>query len=140
MWIIAGDFNEVKDPAERRNSEFVASNAEVFNKFIEEVDLFEYQMGGGLFTYVSDHGDKFSKLDRFLVCRRFMNGWPTASLTVLAKELSDHRPALLSAVIVDCGHFPFWFFNSWLQLPGFMDFIESECGKFVFVGPADLAN
>ncbi|XP_076960186.1 uncharacterized protein LOC143636489 [Bidens hawaiensis] len=138
LWVIAGDFNDVREPSKRRNSEFVTANAAAFNKFIEEADLVEYQMGGGQFTYVSDHRDKFSKLDRFLVCRRFMNGWPTASLTVLAKECSDHRPVLLSAVETNFGHFPFRFFNTWLSFPGFVEFVESECGKFMFVGPADL--
>ncbi|XP_076932415.1 uncharacterized protein LOC143597936 [Bidens hawaiensis] len=103
--IIAGDLNEVREPSDRRNSEFIASNAAAFNKFIEEADLVEYQMGGGQFTYISDRGDKFSKLDCVLVCRRFMNGWPNVSLTVLAKECSDHRPVLLSAVSVNFDRF-----------------------------------
>lgn len=58
LWVFAGDFNEVRAPTERRNSEFFASHANAFNQFIEEADLVEYQMGGGMFTYVSDHGDK----------------------------------------------------------------------------------
>ncbi|XP_076916421.1 uncharacterized protein LOC143576132 [Bidens hawaiensis] len=127
------------DPSERRNSEFVASNAAAFNRFIEVADLVEYQMGGGSFTYVSDHGGKFSKLDRFLVCRGFMSGWSTATLIVLAKEYLDHRLVVLSSVDVDFGHLPFRFFNSWLQLPGFVTFVEEECKKFKFSGPADLA-
>ncbi|XP_076945024.1 uncharacterized protein LOC143615917 [Bidens hawaiensis] len=58
--------------------------------------LMEYQMGGGSFTYISDSGVKMSKLDRLLLCSEFHNRWPLASVTVLAKDGSDHRPLLLS--------------------------------------------
>lgn len=85
LCVMVGDFNEVRDATERLNSEFVSSHADAFNRFINEADLGEYHMGGGLFTYVSDHGDKFSKIDRVLVCKDFMRMWPLASLNVLAK-------------------------------------------------------
>ncbi|KAI3814944.1 hypothetical protein L1987_14593 [Smallanthus sonchifolius] len=117
LWIIMGDFNDVRSPDERFNSEFVASYADCFNDFIEAADLLEYHMGGYKFTYMSDKGDKLSKLDRMLVCRSFMNLWPVASLTALSKEMSDHCPLFLSTVPVDFGHIPFRFFNSWLDLP-----------------------
>ncbi|XP_076949348.1 uncharacterized protein LOC143621967 [Bidens hawaiensis] len=70
--IFLGDFNDVKEPGERLNSEFVASNAAAFNSFILEAELMEFQMGGGLFTYISYKGDKFSEIDRVLVCKEFM--------------------------------------------------------------------
>ncbi|KAI3683245.1 hypothetical protein L1987_83746 [Smallanthus sonchifolius] len=134
-----GDFNDVRSPDERFNSEFVASYADCFNDFIEAADLLEYHMGGYKFTYMSDKGDKLSKLDRMLVCRSFMNLWPVASLTALSKEMFDHCPLFLSTVPVDFGHIPFRFFNSWLDLPCFEDFIAASCNSFRFSGPADLA-
>ncbi|XP_076953170.1 uncharacterized protein LOC143627172 [Bidens hawaiensis] len=98
LCIFLEDFNEVCCPEDRLNSEFVASNAATFNEFIENAGLEEYLMGGGVFTYRSDKGDKFSKLDRVLVCKDFMSVWPLASLTLLSKEYSDHIPLLLSSV------------------------------------------
>ncbi|XP_021999376.1 uncharacterized protein LOC110896220 [Helianthus annuus] len=71
MWVFGGDFNDVRDPSERFNSDFVALNAEWFNWFIERADLVEYHMGGRKFTYHSDNGVHKSKLDRYLVCREF---------------------------------------------------------------------
>lgn len=137
--VFLGDFNEVRNPEERRNSEFIRANAEAFNAFIERAGLVEYQMGGGAFTYVSDRGDKFSKLDRMLVCNEFHDKWPLAALTLLAKEHSDHRPLLLSSVTSDFGHIPFRFYNSWLDLPGFEEFVASKSGVFNFNGSSDLA-
>ncbi|XP_021979161.1 uncharacterized protein LOC110875270 [Helianthus annuus] len=96
LWIIMGDFNEVRNASERMNSEFIESNAEAFNQFILSAGLVEYNMGGGSFTYISDNGRKLSKLDRFLVCLGFMENWPNASVTALDREALDHRPIVLS--------------------------------------------
>ncbi|XP_076892880.1 uncharacterized protein LOC143544733 [Bidens hawaiensis] len=60
MVVFMGDFNEVRSSVERRNLEFSQPNANVFNDFIERAGLTEYQMGGGLFTYISDNGVKMS--------------------------------------------------------------------------------
>ncbi|XP_076904566.1 uncharacterized protein LOC143560047 [Bidens hawaiensis] len=139
LCVFVGDFNEVRDASERLNSDFVASNAEVFNRFINYAELCEYQMGGGSFTYVSEKGDKFSKIDRVLVCKDFKDCWPGASLNVLPKGCSDHRPLVLSMIPMDYGHIPFRFFNSWLEIPGFVDFVETCCGRFHFHRPPDLA-
>ncbi|XP_022019730.1 uncharacterized protein LOC110919782 [Helianthus annuus] len=139
LWVFMGDFNEVRDESERFNSEFVAANAEAFNHFILSAGLCEYNMGGGKFTYISDRGDKLSKLDRYLVCIGFMERWPTATVQVLKREASDHRPILLSTTPSDFGHIPFRCFNSWLELPGFIELIQQICQNFNFNGPADVA-
>ncbi|XP_021974391.1 uncharacterized protein LOC110869446 [Helianthus annuus] len=134
-----GDFNEVRDESERRNSEFNASNAEAFNHFILVAGLQEYNMVGGKFTYISDRGDKLSKLDRYLVCLGFMQKWPTASVLTLDRVASDHRLIILSTIQTDFGHIPFRFFNSWCELHGFLDFVNQVCGNFTFNVPEDLA-
>ncbi|XP_022014661.1 uncharacterized protein LOC110914156 [Helianthus annuus] len=95
-------------------------------------------MGGAKYTYISDRGDKLSKLDRFLVCIGFLEQWPGAALTALERRYSDHRPLLLSTTPMDFGHVPFRFYNSWLEMNGFMEFVNGKCSQFVFNGPADL--
>ncbi|MFS7999333.1 putative RNA-directed DNA polymerase [Helianthus anomalus] len=139
LWVMMGDFNDVRDESERMNSEFVEANARAFNDFIIAAGLVEYNMGGGNFTYISDNGKKLSKLDRFLVCLGFRENWPNASVVALAREVSDHRPIVLSTVQSDFGHIPFRFFNSWFEFPGFPEFVLRNCGAFQFAGPGDLA-
>ncbi|KAJ0580350.1 putative Endonuclease/exonuclease/phosphatase superfamily [Helianthus annuus] len=139
LWVFMGDFNEVRDASERLNSEFSPANAEAFNNFILSAGLSEYHMGGGRFTYISDNGVKLSKLDRFLVCLGFLDKWPTASVWALSREASDHKPILLSTLPSDFGHIPFRCFNSWLEIPGFLDLVKQCCLSFVFNGPADMA-
>ncbi|KAJ0755575.1 putative RNA-directed DNA polymerase [Helianthus annuus] len=139
LWIFMGDFNEVREPSERQNSEFMASQAECFNQFILAAALQEYQMGGGKFTYISDNGTKLSKLDRFLVCLGFVENWPNASVLALNRANSDHRPILLNTTPADFGHIPFRFYNSWLEFGGFQEYVKQLCISFTFDGPSDLA-
>ncbi|XP_021980206.1 uncharacterized protein LOC110876343 [Helianthus annuus] len=138
MWIFGGDFNDVREPGERLNSEYVVANADRFNRFIESADLVEYQMGGRKFTYHSDNGLHKSKLDRFLVCREFREKWPTASVVALSNKVSDHCPILLCLTSPNFGPIPTRIFNSWLDLPGIMDFTRQSLNSFWFEGPADL--
>ncbi|KAF5810041.1 putative RNA-directed DNA polymerase [Helianthus annuus] len=139
LWVVMGEFNEVRNANERLNSEFNEANADAFNQFILSAGLVEYNMGGGSFTYISDNGRKLSKLDRYLVCLGFMEKWPNASVIALDREVSDHRPIILSTILSDFGHIPFRFFNSWFEFPGFLEFVLQKCGLFSFSGPGDLA-
>ncbi|XP_021998207.1 uncharacterized protein LOC110895235 [Helianthus annuus] len=115
IWIMGGDFNEVRSEHERMNSRFDNQGAVLFNNFIAEAGLVEYQMGGYKFTYMSDDGSNLSKIDRILVCDSFMNNWPTARFEALTKHGSDHSPLLLSCAKNDFGPIPFRFYNSWLE-------------------------
>ncbi|XP_076884607.1 uncharacterized protein LOC143533846 [Bidens hawaiensis] len=114
LWITLGDFNCVRNPNKRKNSVFCLSSASDFNNFINRADLYEYNIGGYKFTYLSDVGNKCSKIDRILVGQEFINYWPLATLTALPKKYSDHRPLVLSCVDLNFGPKPFRFFNSWL--------------------------
>lgn len=115
LWILLGDFNEVRVPEERLNSVFDQNASFVFNNFIRSAGLVEYNMGGSAYTYMSNDGIKLSKLDRVLVSFSFMNQWPSAAFRTLERGLSDHCPILLSTQSLDFGATPFKFFNSWLE-------------------------
>ncbi|XP_021975318.1 uncharacterized protein LOC110870445 [Helianthus annuus] len=138
MWVFGGDFNDVREPGERFNSEFVALNAAFFNWFIETADLMEFQMGGRKYTYHLDNGVHKSKLDRYLVCRDFYNKWSGASVVTLSNMVSDHCPILMSVVPQDFGLIPTRIFNSWLVMPGIMEFVKQSLESFSFHGAADL--
>ncbi|XP_076915204.1 uncharacterized protein LOC143574479 [Bidens hawaiensis] len=114
LWIFLGDFNDVRHPDERFNSVFDPNSALAFNNFISCASLEEYSMGERRFTYMSDDGNKLSKLDRFLVNEAVMNLWPDASLKVFPRLLSDHCPLVLVTSGVHFGPAPFRFYNSWL--------------------------
>ncbi|KAD4982965.1 hypothetical protein E3N88_19636 [Mikania micrantha] len=118
MWILLGDFNEVRHSAERLNSDFDDRGARIFNDFIYRASLQEYRMGGMKYTYMSSDGSKFSKIDRVLVCHRFYQRWPGAKLMAHLRKWSDHSPITLQTTSEDFGPTPFKFYSSWLSIHG----------------------
>ncbi|XP_022014063.1 uncharacterized protein LOC110913550 [Helianthus annuus] len=110
-----GDFHCVREPNERKNSKLNPQQAEDFNQFIRTVCLLEYALFGYSFTHRSDDGQRFSKIDRALVCYSFLSNWPTAKLTGLPRYRSDYQPLLLVCSDEYFAAPPFLFFNSWLK-------------------------
>ncbi|XP_035829995.1 uncharacterized protein LOC118479541 [Helianthus annuus] len=131
LWLLAGDFNEVRVEEDRMNSKFDAYGEMVFNKFIADAGLLEYHMSGSRFTFMTESGSSMSKIDRILVCDTFMNKWPCAKLEALPRHLSDHNPLLLSCTAKDYGPVPFRLYNSWLSKEGMDDIIKSAIDNHV---------
>ncbi|XP_022019266.1 uncharacterized protein LOC110919302 [Helianthus annuus] len=129
LWIMMGDFNEVREEGDRMISRFDNHNAMIFNTFIAESGLLEYQMGGYKFTYMPEDGSSPSKIDRVLVCNEFMNIWPMAKFEALARNLSDHSPISLVCSSPDFGPIPFRFYNSWLELNGIEEVVHKVLGE-----------
>ncbi|GJV28970.1 RNA-directed DNA polymerase, eukaryota [Tanacetum coccineum] len=59
-WCIFGDFNEVRNVDERKNSGFNRRGVDLFNNFITGDELIDIPLGGKRFTRVSDDGLKFN--------------------------------------------------------------------------------
>ncbi|GJS17780.1 cytochrome P450 [Tanacetum coccineum] len=102
-WCIFGDFNEVRNESERRNSNFDKRGADVFNDFILGENLIDMPLGGKRFTRISDDGLKFSKLDRFLINQKFGSEWNSLSVVAMERKLSDHCPLVIYDKVVDFG-------------------------------------
>nr|GFA35611.1 hypothetical protein [Tanacetum cinerariifolium] len=112
-----GGFNLVRLSDDRKGSNFLQIDADVFNDFIHRSGLVELQMGGRRFTRISRDGAKLSKLDRFFVSSELINLRPNAHVVCLYCGLSDHCPFLLHVETHDFGPCPFKLFNSWLDIP-----------------------
>ncbi|XP_022041918.1 uncharacterized protein LOC110944568 [Helianthus annuus] len=138
IWIMLGDFNQVRSSEERRNCNFDPTTAADFNSFIYEANLAEYIMNSFKFTRCVDGGNKLSKLDRMLVCDKFWGLWPNATLRALLRNLSDHFALVLITTPNDFGHIPFKFFNAWLAKPRLDDVVRSSVSLFTFAGPPDV--
>ncbi|XP_071717955.1 uncharacterized protein [Rutidosis leptorrhynchoides] len=115
LWVLCGDFNEVRYPEERLNCDFIVNRASMFNNFIEANKLIDIPLGGRCFTRVSDDGVKFSKLDRYLVSEIFLNSWGDISVVALERKHSDHCPIILKSEEKNFGPKPFKFFDAWLD-------------------------
>ncbi|XP_071688578.1 uncharacterized protein [Rutidosis leptorrhynchoides] len=123
VWVVCGDFNEVRCDSERFNCVFDANRANRFNNFINSSGLIDIPIGGRLFTRISDDGTKFSKLDRFLVSWKFHSIWGNISAVTLDRTKSDHCPIFLKDAEINYGPKPFKVFDIW--------FDDKDAGKVV---------
>lgn len=76
IWVVVGDFNDVRVASDRLNSVFNAANARRFNDFI--TDLIKLNVGGGKYAYKDSNGSNLSKIDRFFVNTYFISFWSKA--------------------------------------------------------------
>ncbi|XP_022041076.1 uncharacterized protein LOC110943648 [Helianthus annuus] len=136
FWIVGGDFNCVRDRAERRNSKFLPSVSYEFNEFIDKVGLHEFQLKGRKFTFVS--GNKCSRIDRIFVSWNGLNEWTNAEYRALGREKSDHSPLVLKVEARNYGAKPFRFFNSWLSKEGFEEIVVNAAKEYSGSGPPDV--
>nr|GEX29266.1 RNA-directed DNA polymerase, eukaryota, reverse transcriptase zinc-binding domain protein [Tanacetum cinerariifolium] len=119
-----GDFNEVRNKAERFGSVFNVQGANAFNMFISSVGLEEVPLGGCSFTWCHKSATKMSKLDRFLISESLMSSCPNISAITLDRFLSDHRLILLKESKYDYGPILFLFFHYWFEVDGFVKLVE----------------
>ncbi|XP_023771170.1 uncharacterized protein LOC111919827 [Lactuca sativa] len=136
-WVVFGDFNAVRDPGARSNSQFCPYSASDFNRFIHEANLKDYNMGGERFTYMSRVDAKLSKLDRFLTCPNYLQLFPFSYVTAHPRDLSDHSPITLLSGESDFGPIPFKFFNLWLLKEGFDKVVSDAWNCFRGFGTPD---
>ncbi|XP_071727991.1 uncharacterized protein [Rutidosis leptorrhynchoides] len=129
VWILCGDFNEVREESDRMNCEFNKRRATRFNDFINRNNLIEIPINGRKFTRISDDGVKFSKLDRFLVSDLSFDEWSDLSVVPLDRRVSDHCPLMLRDKIIDYGPKPFKIFNVWFQKVGVDAIVEGGWSK-----------
>ncbi|GJR07402.1 RNA-directed DNA polymerase, eukaryota [Tanacetum coccineum] len=73
--ITMGDFNDVRNQAERYGSTFNIQGANAFNSFISDACLEDVTLGGCSFTWCHKSASKMSKLDRFLIFEGLMNSF-----------------------------------------------------------------
>ncbi|XP_076916063.1 uncharacterized protein LOC143575636 [Bidens hawaiensis] len=125
-WVFLGDFNETRVKEDRLPASGCESDMAAFNTFIASTGLFEFNMGGRRFTWMSDDGNHLSKIDRFLVCKDFLGKWPSGTVTALPRNLSDHCPLVFSARDLRYGPVPFKFFNSWLSCEGLSNVVKDS--------------
>lgn len=126
IWILCGDFNEVRFEEERKGSMFSVNGAHVFNSFIANCGLVDLHLGGRKYTWMNTEASKFSKLDRFIVSDMFLQFWPNSNTLALPRLYSDHCPIMLNTNSPDFGPLPFRFLSSWFLDEGLGDVVKDS--------------
>ncbi|KAE8716021.1 RING finger protein [Hibiscus syriacus] len=134
---IGGDFNAYLDAEEKLGKSQNWHTISIFRSFVQQANMMDLPMSGGNFTWCSNREvSTWVRLDRFLICGRFLNSFPKISQALLSKSISDHNPVLLEDVNLNWGPKPFRFFNFLLQEQGFNSFV----GKLLAVEKNKINN
>ncbi|GJX56691.1 putative RNA-directed DNA polymerase, eukaryota, reverse transcriptase zinc-binding domain protein, partial [Tanacetum coccineum] len=125
LFIVLGDFNEVRNESKRMGTIFDRGGASLFNDFISSSGLRDLPMGAKRCTRMNNLGNKLSKIDRILVSSHVVDKWPNSHTIALTREFSDHSHILLLNSVADYGPIPFKLFNSWLGHTDFTPIVQS---------------
>lgn len=131
-------YNVVRRCKERSGSIFNSPKASDCNHLFTENDLSEVKHGGRHFTWVSNDGMKQSKLDRFLVNKRFLEEWPDVEAVVKDRVFANHCPVIMKDGSKDFGPTPFRFFDHPLWENGFGEMIKAAWDQGSPKGPPDV--
>lgn len=125
LWIVAGDFNMIRDLGEKRGGiRKEDHNMEDFNDFISEQRMVDIPTINGIHTWNNRRGGQnqiASRLDRFLFSEQILNRDVFVEEKILPSLGSDHWPIQLEVDIKKIkGRKPFKFESFWLRDPQFI--------------------
>lgn len=129
LWCLLGDFNNVRNPAERVGLSQRGAEDKIvseFNEWIEDLEVVEPPWVGRNYTWFRPNGTAKSKLDRALVSPDWFTKWPASTQFILDRNFSDHCSVLLKSKNMDWGPKPFRILDCWLKDSSFEKTI-SEC-------------
>jgi len=125
-WMIIDDFNMIRYPEEKNNSNFRASEAAAFNDYINTECLIELPLLDRSYTWSNQRVEPtLERIDRAFINTTWDASMPNTTLSSLTRRTSDHVP------LVDniSTHIPksniFRFDNYWINFPGFQDTVAN---------------
>ncbi|XP_058785271.1 uncharacterized protein LOC131660131 [Vicia villosa] len=138
-WVIAGDFNAVKNSREGKGSLGLNRSSEWrdFSEFISLSNLVDIPSKGKKFTWFGGDGKARSRIDRFLVADNIVNKWGILGQMVGNWDISDHCPIWLICDKEDWGPKPFKANAEWFSNRDFSPFVEKEWKELVVKGRGD---
>ncbi|XP_028126564.1 uncharacterized protein LOC114323215 [Camellia sinensis] len=125
-WCLGGDFNEIRQIADRRGCSRRDRGMKEFNEFIDKCEVSDLPLLGRRFTWCNSFGgEKWSKIDRIFVDPRWLEIF-NLKLWGLPRLVSDHCPLLMMEDERDWGPKPFRVLNAWFLHKNFRSFWESK--------------
>ncbi|GKV15204.1 hypothetical protein SLEP1_g26006 [Rubroshorea leprosula] len=125
-WLIAGDFNAVRGPEERRERTGETPDMKDFDEFITTTDLVDVKLLNRRYTWYKPDGSARSRLDRFLLNTEMSNMEGEWIQHGLPRNISDHCAIVLKSRTTDWGPRPFRVIDAWQQHPDFKKLVEDK--------------
>ncbi|WVZ52923.1 hypothetical protein U9M48_003922 [Paspalum notatum var. saurae] len=126
--VVGGDFNILRGPNEKNNSNYNDRWPFLFNAVIDACNLQELEMSGRRYTWANNLPvQTFEKLNRVLMCIEWELKFPRATVQALTREISDHTPLFLNSGDTSTSGNPplFKFELGWLLRDGFFDMVRN---------------
>ncbi|XP_039169344.1 uncharacterized protein LOC104431430 [Eucalyptus grandis] len=125
-WIIAGDFNAIRDASDRADSSnYWIPSFNDFGECLAEAGLEDLRYVGNRFTWATSSGlnRRLRKIDRVLINSAWNSMFSFSEASFLAQGVSDHCPMVVRIMPVPNTRKPFKFFNFWMSHPSFFDMV-----------------
>jgi hypothetical protein len=126
--IVGGDFNLVREAAEKSTGNVNESLVQLFNQFVDDVSLREMHRQGGSFTWTNKQEIPImAVLDRVFVSNDWEAQFPLANTRSLTRVGSDHNPLLVETdSVLNIRASIFRFDATWLSQEGFVDWVVNK--------------
>ncbi|GKV51081.1 hypothetical protein SLEP1_g57759 [Rubroshorea leprosula] len=133
-WLIAGDFNAVRGPEERRGKLRESPGMKDFDEFIVATDLVDVKLTNRRYTWYKPDGTARSRLNRFLLSTEMSNMEGEWIQQALPRNISDHCAVVLKSRTTDWGPRPFRVLDAWQQHPEFKKVVEEKWSEMEVEG------
>ncbi|GKU94200.1 hypothetical protein SLEP1_g7726 [Rubroshorea leprosula] len=133
-WLIAGDFNAVRGPEERKGRTGESPDMKDFDEFIVTTDLVDVKLSNRRYTWYKPDGTARSRLDRFLLSTKMSNMEGQWIQQGLPRNISDHCAIVLKSRTTDWGPRPFRVLDAWQQHPDFKKLVEDKWSEMEVEG------
>ncbi|KAF3784001.1 Transposon TX1 uncharacterized protein [Nymphaea thermarum] len=96
-WLLGGDFNCLLSPADSSSPITSGPSMSVFRSFIDQFGLFDVPLINRAFTWSNNRIPPIlRRLDRVFLSPELFSAFPSSSLVLGPRHLSDHAPLLLT--------------------------------------------
>ncbi|GKV50169.1 hypothetical protein SLEP1_g56882 [Rubroshorea leprosula] len=133
-WLIAGDFNAVRGPEEKRGKTGVSSDMRDFEEFIVTTGIVDVKLTNRHYTWYKPDGTARSRLDRFWLSTEMNNMGGEWIQQGLPRNISDHCAMVLKSKSTDWGPRPFRVLDAWQQHPEFKKAVEDKWREMAVEG------
>ncbi|XP_074288780.1 uncharacterized protein LOC141613937 [Silene latifolia] len=128
-WAIAGDFNTVISPDERLGAATKQEDMYAFVDCLSDYGMTDIHATGAYFTWTNKQDPnhrKYSRLDRFLVNKEWLDEFPDMNAHFHPEGIMDHTPCIVRNVRLDGRRSTsFKYFNMWGSASAFHETVKN---------------
>lgn len=126
LWLLVGDFNLIRCPANRNKPGGNANEMLLFNEVIHHLGLVEIPLKGRSYTWSNMQDDSLlQKLDWVFTSAAWSISYPNTLVIPLAQPVSDHVPCVVQFASSIPKASVFRFENFWAEFDSFLPTVSS---------------